>query len=94
MAEHSCCHGTSGSAGENRKRRRVLRSTKWIAPAAVLALLPKCPMCLAGYIALATGFSVSLSAALWLRTGLLVACLCVLLGLSILVARYAGSTKS
>jgi membrane protein implicated in regulation of membrane protease activity len=77
MARHLCC------AGENANKRRVAGSTKWIVPTAVLALMPKCPMCVAAYIALATGFSVSLPAATWIRTGMLAMCLCVMAYLSI-----------
>ena len=55
--------------------RRTGKSAHWIVPSVVLALLPKCPMCIAGYIALATGLGVSFNAASYLRSSLLVSCI-------------------
>lgn len=47
--------------------RRLAGLVSWIAPGAVLALMPKCPACLAAYIALGTGIGLSLPAAENLR---------------------------
>jgi len=60
--EHSLfarrCHGVAG----------------WMLPAGGLVLLPKCPACLAAYIAIATGIGISVSAATYLRVLLLTIC--------------------
>ena len=58
----------------------------WLLPSALLAILPKCPMCFAVYIAMATGLGLSLSTATALRTSLIVLCL---ITLSLLTIRLA-----
>jgi hypothetical protein len=65
--------------------RRCVDLISWIVPGAILALIPKCPMCLAAYIALWTGIGVSLATATYLRASLLFLCAASLL---YLVARY------
>jgi hypothetical protein len=54
--------------------RRSLDLTAKVIPVAILAVLPKCPACLAAYVAFGTGIGLSLTAATYLRLSLIVAC--------------------
>lgn len=58
--------------------KRSIEIAEWIVPGTVLALLPKCPACLAAYIGLATGLGVSFSTACYLRTSLIIVSVCAL----------------
>jgi hypothetical protein len=51
--------------------RRVREICAWVLPSALLVLVPKCPACLAAYVALWTGLGLSLSVATNLRWALL-----------------------
>jgi hypothetical protein len=54
--------------------RRAVDLASWIVPSAILALIPKCPICLAGYVALWTGLGLSVAAAANLRMLLIIGC--------------------
>lgn len=73
----TCCQQT--------KARRL---AGWLLPGGLLVLMPKCPVCLAGYVALFTGIGISLPAATWLRHGLIVCCI------SLLVLRFLPIRKA
>ena len=101
MRAHRCCdaagndsrfHGL-GTPGEGLPRsfaHRCLAVANWIVPGAILMLMPKCPMCLAGYVAIGTGVGISLSTATHLRTSLLI--LSIVLLLYLVVRRWCAFT--
>lgn len=85
MGTRSCCAvpvRSSFPAGS--KARRAKDAGGWGVPALVLLLLPKCPMCLAGYVAAFTGIGLSVEAATWVRYSMLAVCVLVL---TVLAAR-------
>lgn len=78
----SCCEVEPRQAS---LARRSLGAAGHVVPAAVLVLLPKCPACLAAWLAVGTGIGVTVSTAATLRTLLLVLCLA---SLGYLAARH------
>ncbi len=84
-----CCQGApapSGGRQTTSRRRRSLDAGGSVLSAAVLILLPKCPACLAAYLAAGAGIGVTLTTASHLRTALLALSLA---GLAYVVGRYA-----
>ncbi len=67
--------------------RRSGELVGWIVPGAILALLPKCPICLAAYVAVWSGIGLSLPAATHLRVSLLILCVGSILFLTVRTSR-------
>lgn len=81
MGSHCCCE--VGASDADRKQDivpttddaarpltvalRCVDMARWMVPGAVLVLLPKCPACLAAYVAIGTGFGISISTATYVR---------------------------
>lgn len=63
--------------------RRGAEVAGWLLPSATLVLLPKCPACVAMYVALFSGFGISIAGAGRLRTSLLVLCASALILLAL-----------
>jgi hypothetical protein len=66
----------------------------WSVPGVILALLPKCPVCVAAYVALATGIGLSLPAAKWLRAGVVVSCVAWLALLAVWSVRHTHARNA
>lgn len=97
VALTSSGHRTAGvriAIGGPRPRtlaRRCLEVAGWIVPSGMLALLPKCPACLAAYFAIGTGIGISMSTAMYLRVALVTLCV---VSLSYFAATGAASWRS
>ena len=86
MSTNCCCEVASSGSGHEMKRiadgdpqpatlaRRSVGVARWMVPGTVLALLPKCPACLAAYVAIGTGLGLSVSTAAYLRMLLVILC--------------------
>jgi hypothetical protein len=68
------CHGVRRPA----MKGRLADTGAWVIPGVVLAILPKCPVCVAAYVAVGTGVGISLTAASFLRTTVIALCVAAL----------------
>ena len=78
---HCCQNKTQADDNARRPASRLRRGGKiagWIIPSATLVLLPKCPICVAAYVALFSGVSITVGSAANLRTSLQTLCVAAL----------------
>jgi hypothetical protein len=76
-ADHCCASPIQKGVAERGRRpvrRRFAEMVRWLAPTFVLALIPKCPACLAAYVALGTGIGLSIPTANYMRVSLIGVC--------------------
>ena len=73
-----CCQKKSSATQPKTWLRRAREVAGWIIPGALLALMPKCPMCLAAYIALFSGATISCTSAHILMRTVTVLCISTL----------------
>jgi hypothetical protein len=73
MSRHSCCSNQAATK-PRRGAWRWLDALGWLLPATALAVMPKCPMCIATYVALFTGLGISLPVAAAIRMTLVILC--------------------
>jgi len=66
-----CCQNAV-APGSSALARISKEATAWIIPGAAWALLPKCPACLAAYIAVWTGLGLSFTTASYLQASVLI----------------------
>ena len=105
MKPHCSCSGATGSdthktipapaTGPLTIRQRFVKLVRWLIPGITLVLIPKCPLCLAAYVAVGTGIGLSVSTATYLRTGLVALCAgsLVYLALNAVISRKGAKVK-
>ncbi len=87
MKIRHCCQIATPDRDEARRPasrwRRGGDIAGWIIPGTTLILLPKCPVCVAAYVALFSGLGISVATASGIRTSLLMLSVAALLGLAL-----------
>ncbi len=81
-----CCEGGAAAQAHSPRTwpQRIGAFFRWALPITVLALVPKCPGCVAAYVLLFTGIGLSIPAAAAMRWALIGSCVGALI---ILAAR-------
>lgn len=90
----SCCVPMNGARGRSRWRGPLARLGGWGVPIVTLALIPKCPGCVAAYVLLFTGVGVSLPVAAAARTTLFALCITVLTVLTWRAVRRVSARRT
>ena len=93
------CGRNAASPTAFRRERRLARQTRgvaaWALPSIALALVPKCPLCIAAYLAIGGGLGMSLTSATHLRTALVWLCWSVLGLLAVrMMMRFIHRTRT
>lgn len=90
--DHDCCAFKAAGSGNAtavgwwvRARRYSSELAKWLLLGVILAVLPKCPLCVMAYVTVATGIGISFSTAATARILIIAACITVL---AYVVAKY------
>jgi hypothetical protein len=99
---HSICENSPAPATAALEKPRARRSSDhsrraagWALPSLGLVLVPKCPMCIAAWLALGGGLGVSFTTAAYLRTGFVWLCWGVLALMAVrLVVRFSAAGRS
>lgn len=66
----------------------------WLVPSLLLAVMPKCPMCVAAYVAMVTGLGISLPVAAGIKMGLVALCALTLVAMTgLCLKRYLKSRR-
>jgi hypothetical protein len=76
-----------------RPSRRIRGNIGWLAPVAILTVLPKCPVCFAVYIAMGTGMGLPFAAAKYLRISLLLICIASVLYFGLMQTLGLGTIR-
>jgi hypothetical protein len=81
MIDHACC----GAGSNNRPAtfRSIFHFGGWLAPGAILLLVPKCPLCIVIYVGMFSGITLTISTASGVRFTLIAASLFVLIYLAV-----------
>ncbi len=83
-----CC---TGGPASRRLARRLSTAAASMLPAAVLVLLPKCPLCLAAWLTLTTGAGTSAAGVVWVREMLAVFCVAAVALAAVPILRRPGT---